>query len=237
MTRVVFYGTVAAGIAKTTWRSEPLEDPGGVSGLAEVRVAIDLETPAEVEEESAKLPPLPQATLEIDVLYDDGSPVARSLVVDWEVRTDDGRRREGERNAKPFAPGRYRVDVPAGDVELSVKEYGASGSLAPWTGKVRLVRGSSARAFVTLERGATAILERPSDWTGQWYVRASWRSSAEEDWFGSWNYGTDEETLRLGALRSAEWRFELRREPSMSETPRLIEATLGAGESRELSVR
>ncbi len=237
VTRVVFYGTVASGIAETTWRSEPLEDTDGVRGLAEVRIALDLAQPSEVERTVVDLAPLPQAVLELDVLYEDGTPAEGTLSIDWEARPDGARRREGSSNVDSFAPGRYRLSVPAGDVELSVQERGASGSLAPWRGEVRATLGGAARAFVTLTRGATAAIQRPDGWTGEWFVRASWRPSADEDWRGSWNYSTGADALRLEALRAADWRFELRREPSTSATPRIVEATLSAGESRELSVR
>jgi hypothetical protein len=84
--------------------------------------------------------------------------------------------------------------------------------------------------YVTLSKGATAVLRRPEGFDGTWHVRASWRASADEDWFGSWNHGTDEDALRLEALRPAEWRFELRRDAA-ADGPALVRfAILTAGQ-------
>ena len=73
-------------------------------------------------------------------------------------------------------------------------------------------------------------LERPEGWTDLWRLHASWRPDASEEWRGSWNYGTDEDTLTLNAVRAAEWRFRLTRGTERGEEPLIYTVLVREGE-------
>ena len=139
------------------------------------------------------------------------------IYVDWQTRTDDGRSfRSGER-LRPSDSGSYRLRVAAGQVQLRVQRADASGSLDAWSESVRCPEGRRIRVDAVLPRGATVVIRRPKDLVGEWFVRTSLRRSSDEDWRGSWTYGTDKDSLRLTALRPAEWRFEFRQLQSEQE--------------------
>lgn len=153
----------------------------------------------------------PKTHADLLVRYDDDSPVQSELVVYWSSDTANGLSRLGKARAEPRSPGRYRVEVTAGQVGFRVSEANASGSLYAWEGALQCDVGSDALLMVTIPRGAGVRVRRPSGWTGEWFVHASWRELGDTDWFGSWNYSTDEASLDLDALQPAEWRFQLRR--------------------------
>jgi len=207
ITRAVFYGKAGTKDTLVAWRAEPVANVRGATGVAEVRVEVD-----QFANGGLSAAPPPQATLELDVRYADGSPFSGRLAVGWQARSDLGHRREDSERAKRLANGRYRLEIVAGEVSLQVSDADAAGSLAPWAEVMRCEAGLTSVAFVTLPRGAAVRLPKPDGWRGTWYVHASWRPSPIEDWRGSWNYGTRKDELVLTALRPAEWRFQLRRD-------------------------
>jgi len=220
ITRAQFHGTVNAGAEPVTWEAEPLEDPLGITGVARVTIEVDVPSAAPSVGLEAELPGRRlTATVELDVRYDDGAPFDGELAVDWVTRAEDGTERAGDGRAERLAPGRYRMALDAGDVSLTVAAAAASGSLAPWRGELPASPAGGARAFVTLARGAAVTIERPSGWSGEWFVHASWRPEGESSWRGSWTYSTQAEVLELSALRSAEWRFLLRPSPGLTDAP------------------
>ncbi|MEM6671901.1 MAG: hypothetical protein AAF726_03605 [Planctomycetota bacterium] len=213
--KATFFGQLGAGDAQTEWRAEPLEDPDGVAGVAMARVELDQSAGllADGAEEGAPEPPAPpMADVELDVRYDDGTPFDGDIVVRWTSRPDEGRSRTGKERPKSSGLGRFRIEVPAGDVTLRVADRWSQGSIEAWEGAVRAEPDRAAVSFVTFERGATVRITRPDGFDGNWSTHASWRLVGEEEWFGSWYYGTDEDVLTLTALRPAEWRFRLRRD-------------------------
>lgn len=207
ITRAVFYGKAGTKDALVSWRAEPIEDSRGATGVAEVRVEVD-----QFANGGLSAAPPPQATLELDVRYEDGSPFTGRLAVRWSARSDLGHKREDSDRAERLANGRYRLKIVAGEVSLQVSDGDAAGSLAPWAEVMRCAADRTSVAFVTLPRGASVRLPKPKGWRGTWYVRASWRPSLTSEWRGSWNYGTRKDQLVLTALRPAEWRFQLRRD-------------------------
>lgn len=215
ITRAVFYGTVRSGDgAKVDWRAAPIEDATEALGVVDVRVEVDPTPVLELEvaaadEEAGEPEELETTTLEIDARYEDASSYEGELTVQWFLRDDPSR--DGESVVQPASLGRYRLEVPVGDLDLVVYDRFASGSLPYWTGEARCEAGLTAIAYVTLQRGATATITRPEGWSGSWGVRATWRLEGTEEWQGGLGYGTDEATLRLPAMRPAEWRFEIRR--------------------------
>ncbi len=215
ITQATFYGTLGSGNAEVSWRAKTLGDPSGVTGVADVRVEIDpsieVEPPAEIA------PPVqdevPIAFLELDVRYTDETPFAGRLVVDWLAEPKEGPALEGTERLQPMSPGRYRMEVPAGQVSLSIHEGNYQGSLPARTARLFCEPNCTVSESVRLPVGATAVILRPATWRGDWWLHASFRAKGEEEWRGSWNYGTSEETLTLAALEAAEWRFRLRRTP------------------------
>lgn len=219
ITRAVFHGTVRTGESeRVSWSAEAIENPNGAVGVAEVRVEVDSRGSA------AEL-----ATLELDVRYADAAPFEGELVVGWGSRVDSAR--QGQVRAQPMGIGRYRAEVPAGELTLSVADRGASGSLPAWTGDVRTHTERAAMAFVILPRGADATIARPDGWNGEWFVQASWRPRGTEAWQGSLGYSTDEPSMTLAALRAAEWRFELSRPSAQQGGPLVRTVFLDEGAS------
>ncbi|MEM7164201.1 MAG: sigma-70 family RNA polymerase sigma factor [Planctomycetota bacterium] len=219
ITRAQFYGTVRSGNAEVKWRAEPVADPAGVKGLVEVRVEID---------------PTPEpatATVALSARYDDGSPFAGTLVTRWVARTEEAGIRKGVTRLEPLSSGDYEIVVPAGVVTLRVQEHGASGSLPTRQVELDCEAHDAYEQLVELPRGGTAIIRRPANWTGQWFVHASWRGERSADWQGSWNYSTEEDTLQLAALRPVEWRFQLRRESEQAPDPLVRTVQLTRGET------
>ena len=243
ITEATFYGTVKYGDVRTKWEAEPIVDAWGASGIAEVRVEVDTAAPApmvenaQLAESAAGGTPteVPATELELQVGYADGTTFDGRLVVAWTSRDEDSEvTREGQIRPESWAPGQYRMTIPAGDVSLQVHEFGASGSLSPWTGEVRCDPNGLTTAVVTLQRGGTVTIERPHGWTGNWQLHASWRMNDLDPWSGSWNYGTPEDTLTLSALMPAEWRFQLRRGTERDAEP--IIRTIFVNEGDELVV-
>lgn len=206
ITRAAFHGTVRSGSGEPTeWRAPLLEDGAGASGVARVRVAVDS---TQVEEVIATGP---TTTVELDTRYSDDTLVRGRVVVDWVVRTADGSgTRRGQEKLAATSDGRHRFSVPAGSIRMTVHEYGASGSLPAWSGELYGYADRVTAATATLPLGAIAAIQRPDDWSGDWYVHASWRPVGEERWRGSWYHGTAADALELKAMKPAEWRFLLR---------------------------
>lgn len=192
-----FHGEVRIGDGQpTAW-----EAPVVSRGVAEVRVTPD---PRPRSLGKGVPEPLPRVTVDLDVRFDDGTAVTGPINVAWRHARGD----RDDARANVVSAGRYRCELPVGTVELAVSEGSASGSLAPWTGRVQVGPRIPVQ-LVTLRRGATARIPRPPQWTGGWSVHASWRPSADQPWRGSWNYGTEAPDLTLRALSLVEWRFEL----------------------------
>ena len=231
LTRAAFYGTVRSGESeRVNWVAEAIEDPAGAVGVAEVRVEVDsLAGPSATDNEAERLEVAGTTTLELDVRYEDSAPFEGQLTVSWVSRADSSRR--GRNRAEAVGIGRYRTQVPAGDLTLEVADRVASGSLPPWTDDVRGYPDRVTRVFAELPRGATASISRPDGWSGEWFVHGSWRPRGGETWQGSWGYSTDESRLILTVLRPAEWRFELRRDSALERDPLVRTVFLEEGES------
>ena len=206
--RAVFYGEAGNQHGRKPWRAEPINGPMGAVGVARVRVEIETDTSS-----AGSTPkPLPQTTVELIVAHPDGTPFDGNVFVKWFAENEQGQPIKGRARPTAASPGRFLVPAPAGKVQLVVQERFASGSIAPWRGEVFGYADRIVVARVTLPRTARVSLVRPKSFEGDWHVHASYRESDDEDWFGSWNYGTDGEELQLNALRPAEWRFQLRQE-------------------------
>ncbi|MHC4891961.1 MAG: hypothetical protein ACYTFV_01105, partial [Planctomycetota bacterium] len=89
----------------------------------------------------------------LDVRYPDGAPFEGELRVEWNP-TPLQKTLESD-TAKPEVPGRYPLDVLAGDLTLAVSDRNGSGSFPPWRGQVTCYPGQPSTAFVTLPRGAS----------------------------------------------------------------------------------
>jgi RNA polymerase sigma-70 factor (ECF subfamily) len=219
ITRAAFYGTVRSGSSDDLeWVAEAIE---GAVGVAEVRVEIDTRGALGLQE-SGNFIELEQpewSTLEMDVRYNDGDLFVGELSASWSSRPDFGAMRTGDARPKRLAPGRYSLEVVAGELTLEVADRNASGSLPAWTDTLRCDPDRMPLALVTLPRGATATIARPEGWSGEWFVHASWRLGEDDDWQGSWGYSTDEASLTLNAMRPAEWRFQLRRDSALAADP------------------
>ncbi|MCR9247414.1 MAG: sigma-70 family RNA polymerase sigma factor [bacterium] len=225
ITSAVFYGEAGTRQVKVPWRAEPIRDARGATGVADVQVLVDSSPVGGPE-----APPRVTTTLDLDVRHTDGSPFDGELSVDWRATVAKGSVIEDDvESAQRLRPGRYRVEVDIGDVELRVAERFAAGSLPPWTGAVRCEAGRSALAFATLPRGGAVRITQPDGWRGTWYVRASWRPSPASEWRGSWNYGTNKDALVLTAMRPVEWRFELSRDSGQQSADLVRTALLFEG--------
>ena len=212
-----FYGTAGAGQAEAEWSAPWIRDRDGASGVARARVELELlAEPASGAEDSEEQVDR-MAEIDLDVRYSDASPVLGRIAVRWRSVAEDGRRARGVATPEPSVPGRYRIEVAAGTVELEVHPYGWSGSLDEWQGATRVEPGERALVMVELDRGGEVVIERPLGFRGDWFVRASWRENESDPWFGSMGYGSAGETLELFALQPAQWRFELRNEESDAE--------------------
>ncbi|MEO0649355.1 MAG: sigma factor-like helix-turn-helix DNA-binding protein, partial [Planctomycetota bacterium] len=212
-----FYGTLKLGALTADWKAAPLVDPMGVSGVATARVTMDDfqgaldDLVAELNEQPLEPQPArTPTTLLIDARYTDGAPVDRAIAATWTSSGSDGTSRSGAGKLRPNSAGQVKLDVEPGEVSLDLHLWGASGSLEPWVDTLTCIEGATRVVAVTLKRGGLVELVRPEQWDSSWSVHASYRTSPDDDWFGSWNYGTDEETLTLSALTPAEWRFRFR---------------------------
>ncbi|MFN3243238.1 MAG: sigma-70 family RNA polymerase sigma factor [Planctomycetota bacterium] len=220
---VVFYGEAGDGTTWTEWRSKPLFRAGET-----VRVRVDLPRTAAVEPSAQ-----PTATLELQVFDENGAPWRGEVFVRWRSVAD--RERTDSAPASIRADGRHRLEVPAGKLELEIQQRYASGSIQPWRGEVFAEANGLATATVRLPLGATAVVTRPAGFDGTWSLHASYRTDLDDEWFGSWNYGTDQEQLVLNALQPAQWKFELRRSEDPDEDPIVRLVTLRAGERQTVS--
>ncbi|MEM9380731.1 MAG: sigma-70 family RNA polymerase sigma factor [Planctomycetota bacterium] len=220
--KATFYGEVRVGGVRAPWKAQPIADAEGVRGVAQANVSLDLsgtavemaEAPDPAREGGPERARRPLATLELDVRYDDGAAFDGGIAVDWRSEADGAGTLEGDAMPTALGSGRFRIEVPVGDVGLRVSDRQSQGSYAPWEGVVRAETDRAGVAYVTLPRGATVRIERPDGFDGVWRTHASWRPTGEEEWRGSWTYGTGEDVLRLTALRPAEWRFRLFRSES-----------------------
>lgn len=217
---VVFYGEAGTDETFIPWRAESLFEPGRT---VDVRVEVPISEAVEPADE-------PTATLELQVFGDDGLPWADEIAVRW--RCADDRQRTDSGTAVLQPSGRHRLVVPAGPLELEVQQRFASGSLRPWTGEVFAAPGGLATAMVELPTGASVVLARPDGFDGEWFVHAQLRDDADAAWFGSWNYSTIGDELRLTALKPAEWRFEMRRSDDREAAATVRQMSLSLGELR-----
>lgn len=237
VTSALFYGTVRVGTNEVEWRADPRMDADGLRGVVHVRVEIDPGLdPQSGEQVGAEQPGAApaKATVELDVRDASGARVSTPLSVGWTAQGAGGATRTGRRRVEPSQPGRYRVELDAGEVLLEVSEFDASGSLDPWVGTVLARPDRIGTAQVTLERGGRVTLERPVGWGGEWFVHASWRPAGEEAWRGSWGHSSRSASLTLSALRPARWRFQLRRGSETDPDPLVRIVDVAAGD--ELSV-
>ena len=219
--RATFYGTVRSGEGDAVeWEAEPIDAYAAGPKVVEVRVEVDSQPGGVVASTSGEEAPEeepPTARLSLDVRYEDSAPFEGELWVGWvtESNPTDG----DSALAEQVGLGRYAVEVPVGQLKFEVWERYSSGSFPRWRGELSLYEDQEVLEFVTLPRGATAILSRPEGWSGNWSVRATWRPEGSEEWQGGLGYGTEAETLTLPVLRPAEWRFELSRESALGEEP------------------
>lgn len=232
MTRVDFYGTVRSGDGKkVNWTAEPIEDLTGTTGavgVAEVRVEVDPVSPMLASDPNSEEAPA-IATIELDVRYADAVPFEGELTVWWVTRNGAGDR---DRDiAETVGLGRYRVDVPAGDLVLEVADRYGSGSFPRWTEEVRCAPGQTTTIYPTLPRGASATITRPEGWTGEWFLHATWRPVGTDEWQGGLGYSTDGSSMTLTVLRPAEWRFALRRFSALEPDPLVRTVVLEEGDS------
>ncbi len=216
---VQFYGTARLDGEEVEWRSKVVDEETMRSGDVE-EVTVKFRGKASrgrssVESGQTEAPKPKNVPIELDVRYrGSGAPFSGPLFVDWTARTSTGSTLSGDTRGKRLSNGRYRVYVPAGKVDLTLKDANASGSLPSWAGQRTVKKSGSRVIFAELTEGAAVDLQRPTGWRQEWFVRASYRENPDEPWFGSWNYSSPTETLRLSSLKPAEWRFEVRQSPS-----------------------
>lgn len=206
ITKARFYGVAGDGERESEWSATPIIDTFGPGRVATCRVNLD-PLPAKVI--VAGLVPL--ATVIVDVRDLKSRLVDQPVFVSWRREFEDGRVMEDDVRLEPNGLGRFAIQVPEGKVDLWAELASASGSLPEWGGRANAVEGRETTVFARIPVGATAKIQRPADWDGGWRVRASYRENASDDWFGSWNYGTETEELVLRAMKGAEWRFQIRR--------------------------
>ena len=231
-----FHGTASGPGGRVDWSAPARSDPEGLTGLQRHRVRLEpredepaVESAAPAAAAQPDVPEPVAAWVTLEVRDPRGAPMEAPLVVRWDVTTPDGVRRDGGGRVDAQSPGLYPVELFAGSASLTVREWGASGSLDPWRGEVFLEPGQNRPLSVEVDTGGTVELLRPIGWEGEWFVRASRRSSPDEEWRGSNTYGTEEGSLLLRALEPAEWRFELRlgRDSSEDTEVRLVEVRAG----------
>ena len=233
--RATFYGTVRAeGYKQVEWRAAPIEAPvGGMEsavGVVDVRVGLDersfLADPEDASGSSgARRDPgaVGRAVLQLDVRYDDGAPFEGDLEVSF-VPVADSSESDSDM-AERVSTGNYRIEVPAVELLMDVSDRQSLGSLRGWKTEVRLEPGETKRLFPVLPRGGSAVIPRPNDWAGEWFVRASWRPSdsgsraGSDEWRGGWVVSTAQKALTLSVLRPAQWRFELRQNSMFERDP------------------
>lgn len=220
---VVFYGEAGDGTTWTEWRSKPLFRAGET---VRVRVEMPHKQPAQLVEQ-------PMARLELQVFDENGEPWRNEISVRWRSLANPERTDSSPASMRP--DGRHRLDVPSGKLAIEVQQRYSSGSIQPWRGEVFAEANGLATAIVKLPLGATAVLTRPDGYDGTWRLHASYRTDLDDEWFGSWNYGTDQDTLVLNALQPAQWKFELRRSDDPNEDPIVRIVTLRAGERQTVS--
>ncbi|QDV04822.1 RNA polymerase sigma factor [Planctomycetes bacterium Poly30] len=182
--------------------------------------------------------PARTARVELDVRYlESGAPFVDDLSIEWTrvpEPDEEGETLTGGVRGERLGSGRYGIRVPAGAVVFEVQAANASGSLPAWRGRASCSATGTTVVPVELREGATALVQRPPGWKGEWFVRASYRVAPEDDWFGSWNYSTAGDELRLDSLKPAEWRFELRERRAGSEAPEVRTLTLVPGDVLEV---
>lgn len=208
-----FYGTATVAGEEVEWTAERQVLGRGDAQQAS-RVFVDFEGQPVAREDEGKGPPR-DSVIELDVRYaGSGAPFTGRLGVAWQVLGSGGVLRQDRDRAVPLGGGRYRLELPSGKAELRVSDGRASGSLEPWASEVVCSPGETQLVFAELTQGGAVEVMRPLALEGEWCLRASYRpegaAGESAEWFGSWNYSTDEDTLRLTALKPAQWRFELR---------------------------
>lgn len=212
--RATFFGIIRVDGAEVAWRSDPIEHGHGVVDVRVRVVTPDSDRASETAQgATAASPEAPKpATLEFDVRGPDGDPFPQPVYISWRVERDGRLLDRDAARPEVLVTGLFRVDVPAGATDLRVAPRMASGSLPPWSGRIETRPGEFVRIPVELPIGGTVRIMRPSGFgEGTWRVHASYRKSADDEWFGSWNYGTDEDFLLLNGLVGAEWRFRISR--------------------------
>lgn len=211
--RLEFHGVATTDTGRAEWRSTPIELDSGWMGVAEATARLEGAVAADAGAPSDPAAPgVPEAELELDVVYTDGALCTSALDVAW-----DGAAGRGAARARRIAPGRYLAKLPATVSRVEVQPRLRQGSIGPWVGAVELDPSQRTRVELTLRRGARVTMERPLGFEGTWYVHASWRDEPDGPWRGSWGYGTDEDTLVLEAIDTAEWRFTARRQDAPGE--------------------
>ena len=204
-----FFGTITCGVLELPWRAETLTEGGTAEAFIDLneeqlRVALG-------QNDALQGPQIEcsDQDLLLDVRFDDGSPCNERLSVSWVSSGRDGTRLRDTAEVSPMSPGRYALQAAAGDLKLSVAEWGSSGSQAPWASLVQEKERPHGAVSVTLRRGGRVALVRPIGGEGAWDVRASWREATADAWQGNWGYGTDEERLELNSMRMGWWRMVL----------------------------
>jgi len=221
-----FRGVATTESDRAEWRSDSIALEDGWKGVAAATARFGATYP--VASEDALDPPAPEvatAELELDVVHPDGTPCIGALNVAW-----NGSAGRGDLNPQQIAPGRYLASLPADVNRVTVQRRFSQGSIGPWVGEVELDPARRARVEVTLRRGARVAMQRPLGFDGNWHVHASWRDEPDGPWRGSWGYGTDEDTLVLEAIDTAEWRFTARRRDAPGEDDLVTTVELSEGD-------
>lgn len=219
-----FYGEAGSEHDVKSWRAKPIHGSMGAVGVARVRV----EATAAPGPQAVQQPE--QTTVELNVQYPDGSAFDGDVHVEWVALLSGGPPLSSDANPASYSPGCFRIQAPAGKLELAVQERNASGSLPAWRGEVFGYANRVVVAQVNLPQSARVSIPRPEGFDGEWFVHASWRPVGEAEWRGSWNYSTSNPTLQLNALRTAEWRFQLRPGSAAAPDPIVRVIDLRAGQ-------
>lgn len=190
-----FYGVLKSGDHRAEWVSPVIEGDPPV-GVAVTSVSLDVPLVDPTQTVAAA----PLVPVDLIVRRPDGSAVSDIFVAGGDVKI---------RSPQELAPGHFRVELPAGKIDLRVSERFSSGSLPWWEKRVTIREPGPTHFDIELPQGGEVEIVRPAAWEGAWSVHASYREAGETEWFGSWGYGTDEETLVLKAMLPAEWRFTL----------------------------
>jgi RNA polymerase sigma factor (sigma-70 family) len=226
--RVTFHGSVRAGRLRADWRAASLDYAAEGPQCALVLVTLDPEAESPVEAANEEdVTTVETTTLRLEVRYSDGTPVTDRITLRWRGKDVP----DGVARPRVDTPGVFLAQVPATELDLEVKEFAASGSLAPWRARLRLSAGLVKTQEVVLKRGGTLIIQRPSDYVGEWSIHVSWRLPGEKEWRGSWYHGTSDTSLKLSALRPAEWRVRVRQGRN-DEFRRIRAVTVAEGETK-----